>query len=225
MDFHKFPRTSHIYNLGSATRDDLLLDKQDIELFLSKEITIEEKIDGANLGLRMNDDYLIECQNRSKIVNSSTQSQFSNLDTWIKNNYTDLFLILENKNLILFGEWMQAKHSIFYDNLPGYFIAFDIYDINEKQFYSRSKFSEILEQTSIPIINVLFKGVIGSKDNLLKLLKTESKYANQNIEGLYLRIDKDDVLESRSKLVSAEFIQGIEEHWSSKTMIKNITKY
>ena len=53
MDFHKFPRTPHIYNLGSATRADLLLDKTDADIFLTNEITIEEKIDGANLGLRM----------------------------------------------------------------------------------------------------------------------------------------------------------------------------
>jgi len=232
MDFYKFPQTPHIYNLGAATRDDSLLDTNDINKFLTNEITIKEKIDGANLGLKMNKEYIIECQNRAKTVNSSTQTQFSNLDVWIKNNYADLFTILENQNLILFGEWMQAKHSIYYTNLPSYFIAFDIYDITLKAFYSRAKFNEVMSQTSIPIVNVIFKGIIGSKDKLINLLNIDSAYKdtednNKVIEGVYLRLDdkQSDTLLMRCKLVRAEFIQGITTHWSKITMVKNIVKY
>lgn len=232
MNFFKFPQTPHIYNLGSVTRDDSLLDSGDINKFLTNEVTIEEKIDGANLGLRMNKEYVIECQNRAKIVNSSTQTQFSNLDTWIQNNYADLYLILQNHNLILFGEWLQAKHSIYYTNLPSYFIAFDIYDTTINKFYSRTKFNEIMSQTSIPVVKTIFKGVVGSKDKLINLLTVDSAYKDSNddnkvIEGLYLRLDDEQTgtLLIRSKLVRAEFIQGIVGHWSKLTMVKNIVKY
>ena len=35
---------------------------------------------------------------------------------------------------ILYGEWVYAKHSIHYTALPGYFIAFDIWDKQTKTF-------------------------------------------------------------------------------------------
>ena len=125
---------------------------------------------------------------------------------------------------------MQAKHSIHYTNLPAYFIAFDIYDTNTNTFYSRNKFHDILSQTSIPTIKVLFKGIIKTKDQLIHLLKTESHYkneadSNRSIEGIYLRLDDDDTLIRRAKLVSAEFSEGITDHWTKTNMVKNIVKY
>ena len=61
-----FPRTKHFHNLGGATRDDLLLDKKAIDGFLNQmDIYLEEKIDGANMGLSIQN-YAIVAQNRRK---------------------------------------------------------------------------------------------------------------------------------------------------------------
>jgi hypothetical protein len=38
---------------------------------------------------------------------------------------------------ILFGEWLAAEHTVCYDNLPDWFLAFDIYDVASQKFYSR----------------------------------------------------------------------------------------
>ena len=67
-------------------------------------------------------------QNRSHTVNSATHAQFSNLDQWIDAHKAELCRILEPERHILFGEWMRAQHSVFYDKLPDLFLAFDIYD-------------------------------------------------------------------------------------------------
>lgn len=222
----KFPRTPHIYNLGSATRDDLLLSEDTINKFLSSEITIEEKVDGANLAIKLDENYKPICWNRSKYVDHMAATQFKSLDKFLIDYSADLYEILksdDNDERILYGEWLYAKHTINYDRLPCYFIAFDLFSVTQNKFYSREKFNEIVKQTSIPTIKVIFSGIIESKNKLLELMKVKSEYYDGPIEGLYLRIDNDDYLESRSKLVSAEFHQEIEDsgHWSKKMLVTN----
>ena len=65
---------------------------------------------------------------------------------------------------------MYAKHSVFYDALPGYFLEFDILDRERGVFLdtpSRRKLTEKLPVTSVP---VLAQGRFTKKDDLLSLL-------------------------------------------------------
>ena len=139
----KFPRTKHLMNIGAATRDDLIMTQAEVKYFLSKNIVIEEKIDGANLGISIRDHKLV-CQNRSHFVNSSYHPQFKYLEKWLNEHSIDLWKVLENEKnpaennrYILYGEWVYAKHSIHYKSLPDWFIAFDLFDRIENKFWSR----------------------------------------------------------------------------------------
>jgi atypical dual specificity phosphatase len=140
----KFCRTRHLLNLGSATRDDLIMTVQEQSEFLNREISIEEKIDGANLGFSIKDGK-ITAQNRSHYVNASSHVQFKDIDKFIMKHSEELYEILEDGKYILYGEWLYAKHSIHYTNLPDCFIAFDLYNIKEKKFVSRNKLEEKLK--------------------------------------------------------------------------------
>ena len=117
----KFPRTKHFLNLGSASRDDLIMTQNETDKFLNKIVYVEEKIDGGNLGIRIKNGKFV-CQNRSHYVTSQSHSQFKELDKWIYKHESELMAILcddcGNNPFILFGEWVFAKHSINYTNLP-----------------------------------------------------------------------------------------------------------
>ena len=67
-DLIKFPRTEHIFDAGGSAiaRDDLLIDPKDAHArFLSGQaLTVEEKVDGANLGISLAPDYSVRFQNR-----------------------------------------------------------------------------------------------------------------------------------------------------------------
>ncbi|SEL03086.1 hypothetical protein SAMN05444354_103355 [Stigmatella aurantiaca] len=54
------------------------------------------------------------------------------------------------------------------------------------------------------------------------MLLGPSKLTRGPMEGLYLRRDQGGFLETRAKLVSPEFIQGIEEHWSARPLERNV---
>jgi hypothetical protein len=77
----KFPRTHHLFDTGGSavSSDDLVLATGD-ELGTwfgpdARELVVQEKIDGANLGISLTADYQVLCQNRSHYVNSSSHSQ------------------------------------------------------------------------------------------------------------------------------------------------------
>lgn len=97
----KFPRTKHLKNLGGMTRDDLLFDPKDLSEFLKIDLLVEEKIDGANLGLFLMDGKIM-AQNRSHFVNSAYHTQFKSLDKWIDSHSIELYNIFDQGTFILF---------------------------------------------------------------------------------------------------------------------------
>ncbi|KAJ3088968.1 hypothetical protein HK100_007899 [Physocladia obscura] len=245
VGFVKYPRTRHLFDLGAASRDDLILDDMDIFLATTnttvnnttsigntaiplKRLTIEEKIDGANVGFRLDpsDPSKIITQNRTHTVTSTSHVQFSGLGSWVFRNQEALRSILAGGGgCILFGEWMVARHSVPYDMLPDYFVAFDIYDLREGRFYSRARFDEALDDSGIAKIARIEIDGTGAgaltKDALLKMIQERSAFSSsERREGLVLRIDDGLWLDSKAKIVRPDFISG-NEHWSKGIIEKN----
>jgi atypical dual specificity phosphatase len=209
----KFPRTRHLVNLGAATRDDLVMAEHDIlSLYLHKNIIIEEKIDGANMGITIRNNQLC-AQNRSHYVSSSYHPQFKLLDKWIHTHSEDLWRLIESDRYILYGEWVYAKHSIHYSNLTDWFIAFDMYDRLEEKFWSRQRLEAHLSGSNISLIRVISSKAVDSIDELKSLVYSRSQYYDGYVEGIYVRICNDDWLLDRGKIVRPDFLSG-NEFWS-----------
>ena len=187
-NFIKFPKTPHLFDLGNVQSDDILVDEKTCDYFIKNcNVTIEEKIDGSNLGISM-EDYKFVIKNRSHIIKTNEHQQYSKLEQWIGDHYEDLYKILEKHQCryILYGEWLQATHTINYTKLSDYFIAYDIFDKLENKFYSRKKFRSIMEKTNIKVIPMMYHGVIESKNFMLKLMDSSSNFDDsKKIEGLY----------------------------------------
>ena len=174
-ELFKFPRTRHLFDAGGSaiSRDDLLMDNVEERSFYTTRqqqqpilIAVEEKVDGANLGISIGLDMQIRVQNRSHYVNSKTHRQFSTLDSWISQHSGALFDILEPGKHVLFGEWLYAKHSIPYTKLPGYFMAFDLYDREVNKFYSWRERNRRLEGSDIPIVRQITETTISGRDQV-----------------------------------------------------------
>ncbi|KAL9650038.1 hypothetical protein ABK040_003156 [Willaertia magna] len=236
IDINKFPSTPHLFITSSnVSRDDLHLDEYDAKDFYSTNyfpyLTLEEKIDGSNIGISLDPETMkFKCQNRSHFITSQSHSQFKTLDNWLNEHSSELYTLLSLNDFqyILFGEWMYAKHSIYYDKLPDTFIAFDIFDKKMGKFLSVEKRNEMLQENcpSISIVKKIeiLEGFI-TKDILLKYLDTlysNYKHEESCLEGIYIRLDgKDGYLEKRCKVVRSDFIQQIEQHWSTQEVVKN----
>lgn len=84
-------------------RDDKVLSKEEILALLSTQVRVEEKIDGANLGLSVGPNGRLRAQNRGQYLESAYRGQFTRLAAWLAAREIELASAL-GQNLILFGE-------------------------------------------------------------------------------------------------------------------------
>jgi len=211
-DFHKFPRTPHLAVLAdSVIRDDKVMSASEREMFLRHELVVEEKIDGANLGISFDGEARVRCQNRGSYLQYPYEGQWKKLSEWLAPKTDILFEKLADR-YILFGEWCYAQHSVFYNRLPDWFLGFDIFDKESLKFLSCSRRDAIFRDIGISGIPVIAKGHFTLSE--LKGMLSFSRLCDKPAEGIYLRFEQEDWLKQRAKLVRPEFIQSVGDHWT-----------
>lgn len=219
-DFFRFPHTPHLAWLGKGKpREDKVFDEAEARAFLSAEIIVEEKVDGANLGFSVDERGELRAQNRGKYLDlGSLTGQWKPLRQWLGAHRYGLLEHLA-PNLMLFGEWCYAVHSIHYSRLPDWFVAFDVYDRSAGGFWSADRRDALTRDLSIARVPELGRGVFTLSK--LKSLLGRSALTDGPAEGLYLRRDDGGCLRDRAKLVRAEFVQAIGDHWSKRHLEEN----
>ncbi len=223
LPFFKFPSTPHLlFASENISRSDKLLPEDQKERLLSNAITIEEKIDGANLGISFSQTGDILLQNRGQYLPFPYMGQWEKIPAWLDVYQDRLFDVLEDR-YILFGEWCYAKHSIFYTALPDWFVAFDIYDMHEKKFFSVQRRNEMVKRMELALVPLIKHGRFAITD--IPLLLCKSKYSDSPCEGLYFRYDLDGWLNVRAKYVRGTFSQTIDQHWTNAPFQKNRVIY
>ena len=211
-DFHKFPRTPHLAVLAdNVVRDDKVMSELEREMFLRHELVVEEKVDGANLGISFDGEAHARCQNRGAYLQYPYTGQWKKLSEWLDPKTDILFEKLTDR-YILFGEWCYAQHSIFYDQLPDWFLGFDIFDKESLKFLSYPRRDAVFRDVGISGIPAIKKGHFTLSE--LKRMLPISRLCDKPAEGIYLRFDQGDWLKQRAKLVRPEFIQSVGEHWT-----------
>jgi ATP-dependent RNA circularization protein (DNA/RNA ligase family) len=158
-DFFRFPRTPHLAWLGEgAPRDDKVLSDAEAKSFVSAPVVVEEKLDGANLGVSLAPDGAVRAQNRGQYLVTPYTGQFSRLNAWMAQHQAALREALD-QHLILFGEWCAARHSVAYGALPDWFLLFDVYDRAERRFWNAQRRDELAARLGLCVVARLFAGV------------------------------------------------------------------
>lgn len=200
-------------------REDKVLAPDEVEALLSDELVVEEKVDGANLGFSVDEGGKLRAQNRGKYLDlSDLQGQWKPLRRWLSMRQHDLEQAL-SPELMLFGEWCYAVHSVRYTHLPDWFLAFDVYDRAKGEFWSVERRNELAVLLGLATVPKLAEGRFTLDE--LKALLGRSHVTTGPAEGLYVRREQGGVHVQRAKLVRAEFTQAIEEHWSKRQIEPN----
>lgn len=217
--FHKFPRTPHFFTLpGTSVRGDRLLEPTEAARLMRLPAAVEEKVDGANLGFSVGPDGRVRAQSRGHYLKPGTPGQWRPLWRWLARREEPLREGL-GADLLVFGEWCYARHTVAYDALPDWFIAFDVYDRRARQFFSRGQRDALLESFGLATVPLLAEGVFDRKA-LVKLLG-RSRLSSSPAEGLYLRWDEGDRLVARAKVVRPGWVPAGDEHWSKHPLETN----
>jgi len=215
-DFFRFPHIPHLAWLGPGTpRDDKVLSVAEANALLSGEVVIEEKLDGANLGVSVAEDGRLRLQNRGQYLVPPFGGQFSRATAWVERRQDELAPALGNK-LILFGEWCAARHSIVYDHLPDWFLAFDVYDRAAGRFWSAVRRNTWLNRLDIPVVPALARRQTTLVEAKAIVMTSASRFGDTPLEGVVIRRDGAEFLEQRAKVVRPDFAQAIGEHWRSR---------
>jgi len=218
--FFRFPHTPHLVWLAAGRpRDDKLLSPEEARAFLSGEVLVEEKVDGANVGLSLSGTGELRAQNRgSYLTRGRAAPQFHPLWAWLDTRRAVLEAAL-GRHLILFGEWCFAVHTVRYDRLPDWFLAFDVYDRSAGQFWNAERRDALVPECGLAAIPRLGAGRFSVEQ--IRQFLGPSRLGSGPMEGVYLRRDQGDWLLDRAKVVRPEFAQGIGEHWSARHLEKN----
>lgn len=147
--------------------------------------------------------------------------QFSRATAWVEQHQDKLAPALGNE-LILFGEWCAARHSVVYDHLPDWFIAFDVYDRTAGRFWSTRRRDSWLDRLGLPVIPTLARGPTTLAKVTTHAMTGTSRFGTTPLEGVVIRRDSAGILEQRAKLVRPDFAQAIKEHWRSRRIEWNM---
>jgi ATP-dependent RNA circularization protein (DNA/RNA ligase family) len=219
--FFRFPHTPHLAWLGEGSpRDDKVLPKSEVTDLLKDKVIVEEKLDGANLGISVDSRGFIRVQNRGQYLEAPFSGQFARLSSWLPAREETIASALGH-NLILFGEWCSARHSLDYLTLPDWFLAFDVYDRRAGRFWSSARRNELAVSLAIPVVPALFSGRTSIQELKSLLLHTPSQFRPGPLEGVVVRKENSEWLETRAKLVHPVFTQAITEHWSRRGLVWN----
>lgn len=246
----KYPRTPHIEGSRIQPGDEDLRQIPFAEL-AGRHAVIEEKIDGANSAISFDENGQLLLQSRGHYLRGGYRERHYNLmKQWAQVHAAAFYDVLGSR-YIMYGEWMYAKHSIFYDALPAYFMEFDILDRETGRFLDTHARHAMTAHMPISSVPVLAEGEFTRREDLLKLLgpsnyiteqHTEKlrAYAEANgldpdrqcretdpsmlMEGLYIKIEEGGEVVRRMKFVRGSFLQCVEEsqtHWLDRPIIPN----
>lgn len=244
-EFVKYPRTPHLYNAellefllkrqeaqgSSKPVDDKMLSMEETVAVLSQDdvkYVWESKLDGTNVGVSFFEGKIF-LQNRGHELKSGEHPQYSLFRNWAYTVMLDLQEVLGDR-YIMFGEWLNALHSIKYRTLPHYFFEFDVWDKQEKYFFDTEMRQILLEPLvkrnvlqQVPVVAATRRI---SYSDALKLVSHAPYFGEDAPEGVYLKIEKEGRTIDRYKLVRPDFVQAIiegndegEDHWSHKMMV------
>lgn len=236
MEILKYPRTPHLEG-SKLQQGDEDLNHVKFSDVKNKYLVIEEKMDGANCGISFGENRKLLLQSRGHFLNGGfSEAQFELFKAYGNNFSYELYNLL-GKRYIMYGEWLYAKHTVFYDMLPHYFMEFDIYDKERKIFLSTNKRREMLKEFKfINSVLVLKTGCFQNLDDIKNIL-SKSNFKSENwidklsfqcsklslnfdlaktqtdssdlMEGLYIKEEDDDKVKSRFKFVRQSFLNTI----------------
>ncbi len=246
----KYPRTRHLEGSRLQPGDEDLNTVSCNEI-AGKYIVVEEKVDGANAGLSFSADGELRLQSRGHyLTGGGRERHFSMFKTWAISHKQTLWQKLADR-YIVFGEWLYAKHPIFYDRLPHYFLEFDVFD-KEKDILLTTQARRILLD-GLPIVSVrkLFSGRAESREHLESMIK-HSSYKSYDwlgslrlscvttgldperiisetepshlMEGLYIKVETQDRVARRCKWVRTDFLTkvlDVQTHWLDRPILPN----
>jgi hypothetical protein len=250
LTLHKYPRTQHIEGSRLQPGDE---DVGSVPFgrIAGRFVVVEEKVDGANAGLCFDGTGRLWLQSRGHFLTGGPhEKHFHLFKQWAHTHAGILWPALSSR-YVLYGEWLYAKHTIFYDLLPHYFLEFDVLDTETGAFLSTERRRELLAGLPLVSVPVLASGPARALPELAALVgrslfksgrwrerltevcaergfDSERTWAETDrsdlMEGLYLKVEEGGRVVERYKFIRASFLTAVLDsgsHWLKRPIVPN----
>lgn len=212
IDNVKYPKTLHLPWSKTVSKDDKVL--LDTSCFDGKEIIITEKMDG-------------ECSGATKDIIHARSLELKGLTekqewsrTWLKGLWASIRHDIP-PNIKIFGENLFAKHSIYYEDLPTYFMVFNI--IEKDTFLGWDEIEDICFILGLSLVPIIYRGVWDEE----MVRELWDRIEDVNVEGYVVRnsdsFKYDDFNSNVAKFVRENHVQT-DKHWTQGEKDKNQIK-
>jgi hypothetical protein len=250
MRIRKYPRTHHILDSALQPGDEEL-SRAGFEAIAGRHLVIEEKVDGANSGISFDADGRLFLQSRGHyLTGGGRERHFDQLKSWANEIRVHLWPVLGTR-YIVYGEWVYAKHTIYYDQLPHYFLEFDVLDTETETFLSTPHRRKLLGHLPLHSVPVLHSGPVKTAADMKAFIGRSAfksdhwraklfdvakipphtfdlvmKQTNMSdlMEGLYIKVEEDGIVTDRYKFVRHDFLTSVfdsESHWQTRPILPN----
>jgi hypothetical protein len=247
---HKYPRTHHLEGSRLQPGDE---DSQTV-LFAAlagRPLVIEEKLDGGNAGISFDAQGRLWLQSRGHFLTGGAREKHFDLFKRWAHTHADALRAALGRRYVLYGEWLYAKHTIFYDRLPHYFLEFDVLDADTGAFLGTPERRALLAGVPVAPVPVLRTGPCRELTEVTALLgpslykgpgwreglhaaalargldpgqvwkETDS---SDLMEGLYVKVEEGGRVVERYKFIRASFLTTVLDsgsHWLRRAILPN----
>jgi hypothetical protein len=247
---YKYPRTAHLEGSRLQPGDEDMASMPFARL-AGRPLVVEEKLDGANAAISFAADGTLQLQSRGHyLTGGDRERHFALLKTWAAAHQEPLRRVL-GARYVVYGEWLYAKHTIFYDRLPHYFLEFDVLDIETQEFLSTPCRRQLLAGLPLVSVPVLHEGSLSRMKQLTSLVSRSLYKGDQwrarlrtaavergldpdrivretdssdEAEGLYVKHEEDGRVVGRYKWIRSSFLTSVLDsgsHWLARPIVPN----
>jgi hypothetical protein len=246
----KYPRTPHLEG-SRAQPGDEDMDAVPFSAVRGKPLVVEEKVDGANAGLRFDGSGELYLQSRGHfLTGGAREKHFAMFKQWATAHASVLFARL-GARYALYGEWLYAKHTVFYDALSHFFLEYDVLDIERECFLSTTARRELLRGLPIVSVPVLWEGAPRRLEEVTahvgpsRMKSPRWRQAltlaaerlgldparirretdpSDDMEGLYVKHEENGQVLGRYKYIRLSFLTSVVDsgsHWLTRPVVPN----
>ena len=200
----KYPRTPHFRDLSVSD-------------LIGHKLILEEKMDGSQAGIRFGPGRELILFSRGHILDGGHigESQFDLFKQWAHTKKYELWQLL-GEHYVMYGEWLQCLHSVYYDLLPHYFLEYDIYYPKNNEWFSTEMRQILLQDSGIHSVKVV-KTVDVNKQNINSLhidkptpsfFKSSSWFDNMIEAAKLAGYDQNDILKLFNSIDNSHLMEG-----------------
>jgi hypothetical protein len=172
----KYPKIERIYKLE--------------ELFSGREVVIQEKIDGSNVGIHVGADGEWAVQSRNQMLTAAEPGMFAKVFDWcrvraLSGMFDQLYRHFNETPIILYGE-MVGNGKLRYPDAPA-FLLFDIYIPCDEVFLRPPFVREVAQAYSIDYLPYAYIGQYQGLEHVKRFLGQSIFNRDVEMEGVVVK--------------------------------------